>query len=104
MPRSLAIFHPAGRMSLRHNPFGKDVANLQLFQALARHAGLERLDVLAVRGVTDEQLREDLFEGAPGATRPVAGSIMHQQRAADAGALLRGQPDLYELAWLRRRT
>ena len=40
----LAILHPPGRMGLGANPFGKDVANLQLWQALARHGGYERLD------------------------------------------------------------
>ena len=103
MARRLAIFHPPGRLSLAHNPFGKDVANLQLFQALARHGGFERMDVLSLTPVTDEQVAQDLFEGAPDATRVVAGTILNQQAAAEAGALLRGQPDLYDLAWLRRR-
>src|SRR5688500_4270174 len=103
MARRLAIFHPPGRLALAHNPFGKDVANLQLFQALGRHAGLERLDVLSLIPATDEQVRADLFEDAPAATEVGAGTILNQQVAAQAGALLRGQPDLYDLAWLRRR-
>ena len=103
MARRLAIFHPPGRLSLAHNPFGKDVANLQLFQALARHGGFERLDVLSLTPATDDEVTQDLFDGASTPTKAAAGSILNQQAAADAGALLRGQPDLYDLAWLRRR-
>src|SRR5207302_9075780 len=36
--------------------------------------------------------------------RLVPGSILNQTAAAEAGILLRGQPDLYHLAWLRRGT
>src|SRR5215218_2357482 len=104
MARRLAIFHPPGRLSLAHNPFGKDVANLQLFQALARHAGFERLDVLSLRPTTDAQASADLFGAGAAATRIGAGSILNLAAAAQAGALLRGQPYLDELAWLRRRT
>jgi glycosyltransferase involved in cell wall biosynthesis len=104
LPRSLAIFHPPGRLALRANPFGKDVANLQLFQALARHAGLDRLEIMSLQPVTAEEAREDLFESAQGATEVGAAFVSNQSVAARAGALLRGQPELYDLAWLRRRT
>jgi glycosyltransferase involved in cell wall biosynthesis len=100
----LAIFHPAGRLSLARNPFGKDVANLQLFQALARHGGYARLDVLSIRAVTDAELADDLFEGAPAATEVRATTVLNVGAAVEAGALLRGQPYLDELAWLRRRS
>jgi glycosyltransferase involved in cell wall biosynthesis len=100
----LAIFHPPGRLSLAHNPFGKDVANLQLFQALARHSGLEQLDVLSLRPTTDQQAAEDLLGAQGGTTRITASTILNQAAAQQAGALLRGQPYLDELAWLRRRT
>jgi D-inositol-3-phosphate glycosyltransferase len=105
MAERLAIFHPAGRLGLKANPFGKDVANLQLFQALAWHGGFSRVDVLSQAPNTDAQLREDLQRDGVSPTATLgAGTILAQQTAAAAGALLRGQPDLYDLAWLRRRT
>jgi glycosyltransferase involved in cell wall biosynthesis len=100
----LSIFHPPGRLALGANPFGKDIANLELFQALARHGGFEQLDVLSIRAVTEAQLREDLLDDPAAPIRLVPGSILTQAAAAEAGVLLRGQPDLYNLAWLRRRT
>ena len=45
----LSIFLPPGRIALGENPFGKDVANLQLWQALARHGGYAHLDILSLQ-------------------------------------------------------
>jgi glycosyltransferase involved in cell wall biosynthesis len=85
------------------NPFGKDVANAELFTALARHGGYDEFDILAhVR--LDEGDLEPFRRGAGPGARIVADSIMEQRIAAAAGALLRGRSDLSELAWLRRRT
>jgi glycosyltransferase involved in cell wall biosynthesis len=99
----LAILHPPGRMGLGPNPFGKDVANLQLWQALARHGGYDRLDVLTMQPADREELAAALFEGRP-AGAEVATALLSQSRAAaEAGTLLRGQPELYDLAWMRRR-
>jgi D-inositol-3-phosphate glycosyltransferase len=100
----LSIFHPVGKLGLGANPFGKDVANLELFQALARHGGFEQLDVLSVLPTTEAELRRALLEDPAAAVRLVPGSIFRQAAVAEAGALLRGQPDIYNLAWLRRRT
>jgi len=104
MARRLSIFHPPGELALRPNPFGKDVANLQLFRALAQHGGFAQLDVLSLHGGGEADLARDLLDGRPSATRLTSGAILNQAVAAQAGALLRGQPDLYDLAWLRRRT
>ena len=104
MARRLSIFHPSGELSLRTNPFGKDVANLELFRALARHGEFEQLDVLSTRGADEARVAHDLLDGQPSATRVTSGAILNQAVAAGAGALLRGQPDLYDLSWLRRRT
>ncbi|WP_430423769.1 glycosyltransferase family 4 protein [Phenylobacterium sp.] len=99
----LAILHPPGRMGLGANPFGKDVANLQLWQALARHGGYERLDVLSAQPADLAELKAALFEDrAP--TTEIATALLSQSRAPEeAGVLLRGQPELYDLAWMRRR-
>jgi glycosyltransferase involved in cell wall biosynthesis len=98
----LAIFHPNGELGLGQNFFGKDVANLELFRAMAQHGGFEQIDLLAVRPVTQEHLRKALLDDPAAAIRIVPGSGLNQIPAREAGALLRGQPDLSNLAWLRR--
>jgi glycosyltransferase involved in cell wall biosynthesis len=99
----LAIYHPAGNFSLKSNPFGKDVANLALFQALARHGGFSQLDLLSVHAAAQEAVAEGLFEGQPPGLKVASGTILDPRPAIEAGALLKGQPDLYNLAWDRRR-
>lgn len=102
MADQLSIFHPSSQFGLKENPFGKDVANLGLFQALAVHGGFDAVQLLGLR--PSDEPPEGLLAGAATATRLSAGLILDQQIPARAGALLRGQPELYELAWLRRRT
>jgi glycosyltransferase involved in cell wall biosynthesis len=99
----LSIFHPAGALAFRENPFGKDVANLELFQALIRHGGFEEVDVLGLQLPDEGHLKTAVFGDGPAATRIVAGTILNSVLPARSGALLRGQPDLYELGWMRRR-
>ena len=102
MAGRLAIFHPPGVLESRANPFGKDVANLELYRALARHGGFDQLDVLSVRPSDEAALREALLEGRRSETRIAGGSILNTALCAQAGAVLRGQPYLYELSWLRQ--
>jgi D-inositol-3-phosphate glycosyltransferase len=45
MAKRLAIYSPVGSMALPDQPFGKDVANLGLYRALARYGGFERIDI-----------------------------------------------------------
>lgn len=104
MASRLAIYHPAGHLGLTENPFGKDVANLELFRALARHGGFEQLSFLTHAAVTDQDVARGLADGLSPGTRVTAVGALNQNAAAEAGALLRGQPDLQDLAWLRRRT
>jgi glycosyltransferase involved in cell wall biosynthesis len=89
-------------MGLGPNPFGKDVANLELFRALAQHGGFEQIDMLSVIPVTDEHLREAMIGDSGSATRLVASTALNQNAPKAAGAMLRGQADLQSLAWLRR--
>jgi D-inositol-3-phosphate glycosyltransferase len=98
----LSILHPVGALSTKANPFGKDVANLELFRALARHGGFEQLDVLSQRQLTEADLRQALFGAAVSPTRVSVGSVINTTLPAASGTLLRGQPDLYDPAWLRR--
>ncbi len=90
------------------NPFGKDVANLELYRALARHGGYDALHILASAGADPQALATALGVEAghiagKSAPRITAGVLLDQGTAAAAGTLLRGQPDLSPLAWLRRR-
>jgi glycosyltransferase involved in cell wall biosynthesis len=103
MARRLSIFHPPGRVGFGANPFGKDVANLQLYRALALHGGLEQLDLLSLTPAAEADVRRDLLGEAPAAVQLRTESIFNQAAPAAAGAMLRGQPYLHELAWLRRR-
>ena len=104
MAERLSIFHPAGRLGLGANPFGKDVANLQLFQALARHGGFSQIDLLSLQPTSEAEVRAGLLDAGSAQVRCTADSVLNQTVPAAAGALLRGQPDLQELAWLRRRS
>jgi glycosyltransferase involved in cell wall biosynthesis len=99
----LAILHPPGRLALGPNPFGKDVANAQLWQALARHGGWARIDMLGLAAFDDAGLADELFGGHPRATEIGAGILTQSNAAVEAGTLLRGQPELSDLAWHRRR-
>ena len=99
----LAILHPGGQGALGPNPFGKDVANLQLWQALAQHAGYARLDILISQGADPSGLVRSLLAEAPRGTEIAAERADISRAPAQAGVLLRGQPDLADLAWARRR-
>jgi D-inositol-3-phosphate glycosyltransferase len=90
-------------MSLERNPFGKDVANLQLWQALARHGGFGRIDVLAARQVAAADVAADLFGEGPRLTDIGVEITSLSAAPREAGTLLRGQPELQDLAWWRRR-
>jgi glycosyltransferase involved in cell wall biosynthesis len=103
MAERLAIFHPQGRLALGANPFGKDVANLQLFQAVARHGGFSQIDLLGFNAAPQAETREALLGADAPQVACATDSILNQNVPVAAGALLRGQPDLQELAWLRRR-
>ena len=99
----LAVLHPPGRMSAVHNPFGKDIANLQLWQAMARYGGYQRIDILTYEPVSAVDISQDLFGERASATRIESGLIHNSAAPAESGALLLGNPKLYDLAWMRRR-
>lgn len=100
----IAVYHPSARLALGANPFGKDVANLQLWQALARHGGFAGVDVVGLSVAEPSVLAADLFGAEAARGRDVTHSLVSNTPApARAGVLLRGQPYLDELAWVRRR-
>ncbi len=99
---NLALYVPTGVFATVRNPFGKDTANLGLFRALARHGGFDEIGVLS-HGSADPAVTEAaLFEGLPHTTRLWTESILRNSAAARAGAVLRGLPDLANLAWQRQ--
>jgi D-inositol-3-phosphate glycosyltransferase len=98
----LTLFHPAGRFVLPDNPFGKDVANGALFRALARHGGYRQLHVLNQLGLSSAQLAEGLFAEGEAGPALSGGPLWSTAIPALSGVLLRGQPHLSELAWIRR--
>ncbi|MFN4177058.1 glycosyltransferase family 4 protein [Phenylobacterium sp.] len=99
----LSFYHPSGALGLGPNPFGKDVANLQLLRALAQHGGFEQLDVLSAQPASEADLRAGLLQDSGSATRMASAWLLNTAVPAASGALLRGQPYIHELAWLRRR-
>lgn len=103
MPPRLSIYHPSGQLGLGANPFGKDVANLQLIQALARHGGFEQIDILAARPPSEADLRAGLMGESGSTTRLTSAQLLNTAAPSASGALLRGQPYISELAWLRRK-
>jgi len=103
MASRLALYHPPGRIGLKSNPFGKDVANLQLYRALARYGGYGRIDLLSNLPVADSDAAADLFPEGRATCQVAGGSILSAEAAAEGGVLFRGQPDLDALAWIRRK-
>jgi glycosyltransferase involved in cell wall biosynthesis len=103
MTSRLAIYHPAGRVGLGENVFGKDIANFELFQAMMRHGGLEQVDFLTHAAVNADDLKRSLVGDSTCSTQITTASILSQDVAARAGVMLRGGPRLEELAWQRRR-
>ncbi len=103
MASRLAIYHPPGRLGLGQNPFGKDVANLQLYRALANYGGFEHIDFLSNTAVDSETLAQGLFPDGARRASVAGGNVLSVEGAVAGGALFRGQPDLAEIAWIRRR-
>lgn len=102
MRGELAIHHLGAGMALGQNPFGRDVANLALFRAFARHGGFERLHLLTPFRIDEAAAADALSGGHPLSTQVEYGSLLDQGRMTRAGVLFRGKADLPELAWARR--
>lgn len=99
-PRGLCLFHPSGHLIRPKNPFGKDIANSDLFRALVRYGDFRNVGVLNNVGISNEKLTSEMgsFPGVNLASAPLFDTALPSLH----GLLLRGQPYLKELAWLRR--
>jgi glycosyltransferase involved in cell wall biosynthesis len=98
-----AIYSP-GVPGLPTNPFGKDVANIGLWRALARHSGFYELCFVLNRRVPADEVRRIVLDGEPAVTRITTAGIFDMTTIARMGTLVRGSADLVDLAWLRRQT
>ena len=96
----LAIYAPAAGLALPDQAFGKDVANLGLYQALAEYADLDSLCFLTAEAISPEQLNNALLPNG-GKTRLQVSELLDFNAPCKSGILLRGQPYIAELAWLR---
>lgn len=82
--------------------FGKDVANVELFRAILRYGGYDRVDFLTGAQISPGELAKGLLGDAAAGERIATTNLLDQRPAADAGAMVRGVPDLTDMAWLRR--
>ncbi len=102
MSNRIALYHPSAGVQAKANPFGKDVANVELFRAVLRHGDYEQIDFLVGADVTAEALVGGLLGQEAARPRVQVANLMDQRPAAAAGAMVRGHPDLADLAWYRR--
>lgn len=96
------VYTPSGT-GMPQQPFGKDVANLQLFRALWKYAGLEELRFFLHHPAHPTEIVRQLGGGSESSTQVRATSIFNLAVAKECGTLLRGKADLGDLAWLRAR-
>ena len=96
----ISLFHPQGHLVRPANPFGKDIANAALFRGLVNHGGFSEVAVLNQVGLNPDQLETVLTPGNDVRLRSAA--LNNTSWPSRHGTLLRGQPYLSELSWLRR--
>ncbi|HEY9235400.1 MAG TPA: glycosyltransferase family 4 protein [Phenylobacterium sp.] len=102
MPGSIALYHPSAGVRPKTNMFGKDVANVGLFRAVLQHGDFDRVDFLTGATISPFDLAIGLTGEAALAAKTGVAGLLDQSRPAEAGVLVRGTPDLPEMAWLRR--
>ena len=83
MRGELAIHHLGAGMALGQNPFGRDVANLALFRAFARHGGFERLHLLTPFRIDEAAALEALARGGALSREEVAAFIAENEIDAE---------------------
>lgn len=101
--KRLALHYKPGPGGVGRNVFGASVANHEMFQALIRHGGLDRVDFLTPDPIPVDSIVAQLLDGVAPASAIGSASIMNQAVARDSGAVFKGGPRLDELAWLRRQ-
>ncbi|UUX49984.1 glycosyltransferase family 4 protein [Nisaea acidiphila] len=85
------------------NPFGKDIANIGLFRAIARYSRAEgALNFVDFNTMPEEVLRSGLSDGKPLARKVTRSPLFDLDTLERSGCLLRGSADISDLAWTRR--
>ena len=102
MTAPCAIYLGNSGIGLKHNPFGKDVANLGLYRALAKYAPGDALAFLSFHRLEDDYVASELYQGARPTKAIITTSVFNPEVLAGAGNLLRASADLSDLAWMRR--
>jgi glycosyltransferase involved in cell wall biosynthesis len=93
-----------GRPRLPSNPFGKDIANFELFQSLLLYSGLDELCFLLPNPLEPDAMRQILIGSRTSPTRIKTASFFNTDAMERCGVLFRGKADLADLAWQRRQT
>lgn len=99
----MALHYQPAPNGVGQNVFGASVANHEMFQALIRHGGLDRVDFLTPEPIPVDSIITHLLDGVAPLTAIGSASVMNQAVARASGAVFKGGPRLDELAWLRRR-
>lgn len=98
---NLGIYAP-GSLGLPQNPFGKDVANLELYQALVHHGAFHEIYFFVRQAIDQNRLIQVLRIKGDTPTVAVA-SVINVVTKQNFGTLFRGKADLGDLAWLRNQ-
>ena len=65
MSNRIALYHPSAGVQPKANPFGKDVANVELFRAVLRHGDYEQIDFMVGGDVSAQALVRGLLGQEP---------------------------------------
>jgi len=104
MVEHLSVYAPSLGLELPRQTFGKDVANRNLFRALVQHAHFSSLTWLTAEAVHPDQLQKAFLDPWTAIGEPPAvfsSHLLDLQAPCQSGFLLRGQPYIAELAWMR---
>lgn len=101
-PVSIYVGSSTG-VSVGANPFGKDIANVGLFKAIAKYSAHPgQLNFLNLGTLDQAALSSQIFPGETPCRNLGSVSIFNQDLIAESGCLLRGSADIADLAWKRR--
>lgn len=103
MTAPCAIYLGGSGIGLKHNPFGKDVANLGLYRALARYAPGDELAFLSFNRMDNTDVAAELYQGATPTKIISTTSVFNPAALSAANTLVRASADISDLAWMRRR-
>ena len=102
MTVACAIYLGGTAIGLKKNPFGKDVANLGLYRALARYAPGDAISFLSFNRMDNNDVAAALYPSLPATKSVLTTSVFNPEALSEAGTLLRASADLADLAWMRR--